>query len=116
MSREETIARITRVARFDPRKLYDADGQLKSIADLDDETAGAVASVEVDEIGKEGETIGLTKKIKASDRNKALEMMGKIHGVFERDNEQQNAGARRLADMLADVAASGGHKSLVKKR
>jgi hypothetical protein len=28
------------------------------------------------------------KKIKASDKHKALESLGKVHGIFEKDNEQ----------------------------
>ena len=116
MDRDEVMARLARVARFDARKLFDSDGRMKRLEDLDEETAGAVASIEVDEIGADGTVIGLTRKIKASDRLKALELLGKHHGVFEADNRQRSAASEKLLVMLAQAAAkSGGVRGLIRR-
>lgn len=116
MTRDEVMARIASVARFDPRKLFDDAGRMKPITSLDEDTAAAVASIEVDEIGADGATIGYTKKIKASDRLKALEMLGKHHGVFAEDNRQRGEASEKLLDLLAKAAAQGGGVSgLIRK-
>lgn len=109
MGRDEVLARLARVARYDPRKLYDEAGNLKAPKDWDDDTAGAVAGLEVVEIGGPDSGIPiLTKKVKASDRTKALELLGKVHGVFEEDNKQQGAASAKLVELLAQAAQQGG--------
>jgi phage terminase small subunit len=89
LSVERTLREVARLAYFDPRKLYHEDGRLKAIHELDDDTAAAVASVEVDEIGVEGTVIGHTKKIKHWDKNAALEKAMKHLGQYEADNDQK---------------------------
>lgn len=117
MSRDEVLGRLSSVARFDARRLFDQEGNLKPICDLDAETAGAVASVEVDEIGTGEAKIGVTRKIKASDRMKALDMLGKYHGVFEADNRQRSEASEKLLELLGQAAAkSGGVGGLIRKR
>lgn len=86
-----TLREVARLAYFDPRKLYTPEGQLKKIHELDDDTAAAIASVEVDEIGIEGTVVGYTKKIKHWDKNAALEKAMKHLGQYEADNEQKPA-------------------------
>jgi len=46
------------------RKLFNTDGSLKLIHELDDVTAAAIASIEVDEIKADGVVIGQVKKTK----------------------------------------------------
>lgn len=117
MSRDEVLGRLSSVARFDPRRLFDAEGKMLPITELDSETATAVASIEVEEIGADGTVIGLTKKIKASDRMKALDMLGKYHGVFEADNRQRSEASEKLLELLGQAAAkSGGVGGLIRKR
>lgn len=88
---ERTLQEVARLAYFDPRKLFNADGSMKKIAELDDDTAAAVASIEIDEIGLEGTVIGQTRKIKHWDKNAALEKAMKHLGQYELDNRQKPA-------------------------
>lgn len=88
LTTERILEELRRVALYDPRKLFNADGSLKSVHELDDDTAAAIASVEVDEIGVDGAVIGHTKKLKAWDKNSALEKAMKHLGLFEKDNHQ----------------------------
>ena len=46
---EEVMEGYTRAIRFDPRKLYDEDGELKQVIDLDDDTALELVGLKVNE-------------------------------------------------------------------
>jgi len=90
---ERTLREVARLAYSDPRKLYDADGNLIPVLQLDDDTAATVASVEVEDVfdgrGEARRKVGELKKIKHWDKNAALEKAMKYHGLYEKDNEQQ---------------------------
>lgn len=94
MTADEVLVGLARVAKFDVRKLYDENGNLKPVSELDDDTALAVAGIEVEirheRAGEDQPPVMVeTKKIKASDRMKALNDLGRHHGLFEKDNKQQ---------------------------
>jgi phage terminase small subunit len=71
------LREVARLAFSDHRRLYNSDGTLKRPDELDDDTAAAVASVEVFEQyegrGKSRTLVGYTKKVKLSDKNAALD-------------------------------------------
>lgn len=84
---------------FDPRKLYNADGTMKAIVDLDDDAAQALAGIEVVEKGTISEVDGkmtlhpyFTKKVKWLDKNAARDQAARILGAYGRDNAQPGAG------------------------
>jgi phage terminase small subunit len=87
ISADRVVAEIGRIAFFDPRKLFNEDGSPRDIKDLDDDTASAVAGLEVVELfdGSEGDqkhVTGLMKKIKLADKLKALELAGRYLKLF----------------------------------
>jgi len=86
---ERTLQEVARLAYSDPRRLYDARGNLIPVHQLDDDAAATVASVEVDEIKVEGGVVSHTKKVKVWDKNAALEKAMKHHGLYEEDNSQR---------------------------
>lgn len=88
---QRTLDEIARLAYFDIRKLFNPDGSMKKISELDDDTAAAVSQIEIDEIGLEGTVIGQTRKIKIADKNAALEKAMKHFGQYELDNSQKPA-------------------------
>lgn len=94
LTSENVMREIRRLALFDPRRLFKADGALVPIHELDDDTAAGIASLEQDEItegfGKEAVKIGVTKKIKLWDKVRALDMAAKNLGLFEKDNAQRS--------------------------
>jgi phage terminase small subunit len=67
---------LQRIALADPRRLYNPDGTLKSVPELDDETTAAIASVEVTEElegRREARRLtGFTKKVKCWDKRAAI--------------------------------------------
>lgn len=84
---ERVRKELGRIGFFDVRKLYKPDGTLKNILDLDDDTACALGSIEVEEklIIEEGEEVTIShklKKIKAADKKGALDSLAKHLGMF----------------------------------
>lgn len=97
-SAESVLRELARSIHFDPRKLYDAAGNLKPIPELDDDTAMALAGVEVVEM-KIGDSVYpmVTKKIKWADRNAAIAMGMKHFGIQGSDkSEHTGAGGEPL--------------------
>src|SRR5258708_6262828 len=47
LTADRVLEELTKIAFFDPRKLFREDGTPKHITELDDDTAGAIAGVEV---------------------------------------------------------------------
>lgn len=79
ITKERVLEEIARVAFLDPRKFYREDGSLKLVPELDDDTAAALAGMEVEEayehFGKgQAKPCGQLKKIKHADKLKALEL------------------------------------------
>jgi phage terminase small subunit len=82
VTRERVLAEYAKMAFVDPRQFYNADGSLKNVPELDENTAAALVGIEVDEIrlGEDGPPIGQTKKIKWSDKRAALDSINRMMG------------------------------------
>lgn len=106
-SAARVLLEASRLALFDPRKLFFDDGMPKPITALDDDTAAALAGLEVVEefegSGEDRKFVGYTKKYKVADKNSALEKLFKHHGLYEKDNEQK---ADPVAEMLKSISAA----------
>lgn len=87
VTQDMVIKELAKIAFLDIRKLYTENGQLKNIADIDSDTAGAISSLETLEEyeghGEDREKIGDTQKVKLLDKTKALELLGKHLGMFK---------------------------------
>lgn len=88
LTTDRILRECARIAFYDPRKLFKDDGSMKAVHELDDDTAAALASVEVEEITAGETTIGLTRKVKSWDKNAAIDKAMKHLGLFEQDNRQ----------------------------
>ena len=86
VTQDMVIKELAKIAFLDIRKLYTENGQLKNVADIDDDTAGAISSLETleeyDGYGDDREKIGDTQKVKLLDKTKALELLGRHLGIF----------------------------------
>jgi phage terminase small subunit len=100
----DVLKEAARIAFSDIRKLFDENGNLKPVSELDDDIAAAVASIEVTEefagSGESREFVGYTKKIKFWDKNAALEKLFKLLGLFKADNRQK---ADAIGDLLEAI-------------
>lgn len=78
---DTVIRELARIAFSDLRKLFDERGGLLPVSQWPDELAGAIAVVETDELfegfGENRVQTGYTRKVKAWDKPKALELLGK---------------------------------------
>lgn len=87
------VEELRRIAHFDIRKLYDSSGRLRDIHTLDDETASAIAAIDIDELtaGRGGKrtVVGRTSKVKIHDKLAAIDKAMRYLGMFERDNRQK---------------------------
>lgn len=88
LTTDELAQNLARSVRFDPRRLYNADGTLKGLHELDDETAMCLTGIEVttttDAAGAKTITRTFRWENKATARDQAMRMLG----LFARDNRQ----------------------------
>lgn len=89
LSVDVVLQEFARLARFDPRRLFNPDGSPKAINELDDDTAAAIVGLEVVEmyegLGVEREFVGYLKKYKLADKKSALDSIAKHLGMFKDD-------------------------------
>lgn len=89
LAADEVRANLARVLRFDPRKLFNRDGTMKQIHELDDDTALCLTAIEVVEtVGANGVPM-LVKRIKWETKSTAMEQAMKMLGMFAKDNRQR---------------------------
>ena len=125
---EVTIERVkqeyARLAFLDIRKAFDENGNLKLVHELDDDTAAAIAGLDVEELwggrGEDRENIGRLRKIKLSDKRGALDSLATHLGMFVERHEHtgKDGGpivtedrtlletARRIAFLLSQATRS----------
>lgn len=95
LTAEEVLEDLAQAKRFDPAKLYAADGSLLSVRDMPEEVRLQLEGVEVDEIavgkGEERTVIGQTSKVKFPKKSVVRDQAMKHFGLYKADNEQKPA-------------------------
>lgn len=79
---ERVLREIARLAFFDIRKLVDEEGKPRPLQELDDDTAAAIAGLEVARVGNAEIGIGEVLKFKIADKNSALDKLAKHLQMF----------------------------------
>lgn len=97
---DQVVREAARLALFDPRKLFNADGTPKSIQDLDDDTAACIAGLDVVSMGSGDDAISTVLKYKLAPKGQAIDTLMKHLGGYEQDNGQR---AKSLTDLLQEV-------------
>jgi phage terminase small subunit len=85
-----TVAKVlkeyARIGFLDPRKVLNDDGTMRPISELDDDTAAAIAGLEVHDLyegrGEDREMVGRAHKIKLADKKGALDSIARHLGMF----------------------------------
>lgn len=84
ITRERIAQEYARIAFGDIRKIFKEDGSLLMPHEWDDDTAAAIAGIDTDDLfegfGREREQVGVTKKVKLSDKRSALDSLVKLMG------------------------------------
>jgi len=96
VTKDRLIEEYAKIAFFDIREVFDVDGGLINIKQLDDKSAGAIASIKSSEEWGEDDNgdktiVGTLKEVKVFDKIRALQDLGKHLGLFEKDNDQKKA-------------------------
>jgi phage terminase small subunit len=88
ITQERVLREYARLAFLDIRKAFDKDGNFLPIHQLDDDTAAAIAGLEVESLyagrGADRECVGRLHKIKLSDKKGALDSVAKHLGLLDR--------------------------------
>lgn len=96
VTRDQVLRELAAVGMSDVRKLFDAHGQMKPLHELDDATAASIAGIEsLEEFEGRGENrkaVGIVRKIKRFDKNKALELLGRHLGLWADTSTPPNIG------------------------
>ena len=106
---ERVIEELGKLAFVDPRKFFNPDGSLKQVTELDDNTAMALAGMDVTELfegsGEDRRQTGLLKKFKLTDKGQNLERLGRYFKLFtdrfEGNFNDNRTPAERIAAALA---------------
>lgn len=80
---ERVLQELARIAFFDLRNAFNPDGTLKPINEMDDETAAAMASLDVTELlDGDGMPTGRLKRIRFADKIGALTLLARHLGML----------------------------------
>lgn len=107
ISRERVALELAKIGFFDIRKIYNDEGGLMNIKDVDDDSAGAIAGIESFEefegYGTQREKTGDVRKVKIWDKRAALADLNKMLGYNEPEkNETTFKIGKDLADEFTD--------------
>ena len=93
-SATRVLKELARLAMFDPAKLFNEDGSVKGIHEMDENSRMAIAGFEVVELpgGK-----GVLKKFRLADKGANLERLGRYHKLFTDKQELSGPGGGPLA-------------------
>lgn len=102
---------LAELAFFDPRKMFNPDGSMKKITDMDEATVHALSGMDVEKLFKhfgkgQAEEVGTITKVRLADRGLNLERLGRHFKLFTDKIEVKDAGEiiRRLHEGRARVA------------
>lgn len=90
---ERILKERARLAFFNARKLFDDKGRIKRIDELDDDTAAAIAGLEVDEHG-------YLKKLRLADKNASLTALEKFKGLQAPESDKAPSETRGPTDLI----------------
>lgn len=109
VSAERVLKEYARLAFFNPKSLFNDDGSPKSVNELDDDTAAAIAGLDVLEeyegYGENRVFVGYTKKYKLADKKGTLDSLARHLGLFNDSLElkDKTEGTKKLTSILQQL-------------
>ena len=86
VTQDRVLLELARIGFASGKKIVDKKDSIKSLHDMDDDTAAAIASIEIEEIfagsGAERRRVGHKKKVRFWNKNDALNTMAKHLGML----------------------------------
>lgn len=115
ITQDMVLKELAKIAFFNIKNIYNEDGTLKSINDIDDDTASAISSVKTlqragamkldfgsDEMPLE-HIPEQTIEFKTNDKKGALELIGKHLGMFKETNMNINMNYEEYLNKVVDA-------------
>lgn len=107
ITQDRVLQEYARLAFFDPRKLFDDEGKPLNISELDDDTAAALAGLDVLEEYENADGcrifVGYAKKYKLANKLAALDSLGKHLGLFDGKGGQTEGQKNNLLEAIKEV-------------
>ncbi len=107
ISAEKVIHEFAKIAFSNPKKLYDASGNIIPINELPEEVAATITEIKTKHFKsklKKAQLIETTYKLHS--KTSALESLGKHLGIFEKDNKQKGESSAALFLELMKTATA----------
>jgi phage terminase small subunit len=109
---DRVLQELARLAFYDPRNFFNDNGSLKQVRELDDDTAMALAGMEVNELfagrGEDREMTGYAKKFKLADKGQNLERLGRHLKLFTDKVENVDAQGKPITPIKVILIGSKG--------
>lgn len=106
ITQDRVLKEFAKIAFLDPRNFFNEDGSPKKMNELDNDTAAALAGMDVlEEYEGYGDArifVGYTKKYKIADKLKALESLGRHLGLF--NDKTEITGTVNVNNPMADLS------------
>jgi len=105
---ERCLREYARLAFLDIEKIFNADGSLKPISEIDEDSRRAIAGIDVSSQKIDDKEFAKIFKIRMSDKRAALDSIMKHLGGFDADNrieiklskKEKTAAVNRVAKLL----------------
>lgn len=97
---DRVLRALVRVAEFDVRELYDADGNIKSVHDLPEHVAKVIGSMDMEHVNVDGRVVTKIAKVKTADRMRGIENIGRTTSMFT-DKVEHSGTIDGLANRMA---------------
>ena len=101
LTAEAIIKSIAQDLHFDPANLFNGDGSVKDVAEMDADTRMALVSIETLQLG-DADSPAIIRKIKWATKHQAREQAMKHLGMFEQDNKQKSDPITALTEFLME--------------
>jgi phage terminase small subunit len=99
VSADRVLEQLARMAYYDPRKMFEADGSLKAIGSMDDDEETALAGFEAVEL-VDGSVV---RKVRLADRGAALEKLARHLGLLRERVELSGPNGDAIRLLVAQV-------------
>ena len=113
LSVEAVVEQIRRNALYDPRRLFDARGNLKPVTELSEADAAMIEGIDVLRRAATDGSKGIEEviKLKIASRSAYVRMAGEIHGLFVSGLLKGAAGQARPRRVIIELDDVGGQSS-----
>ena len=89
MNAQRTLQEVGRIADFDPIEVFDDDGQVKRVSDIQAGARRCIASISTKRVERPDGTVVVNSNVRFHDKLKALDMLAKSHGLYADDQPDQ---------------------------